>query len=120
MQERRKNLRSRCYLGGRIIFDQRFSDVDCLVRNLAQNGARLTFASPSVLPAAFTLKIPQRQESLAVSLAWRTEGEAGVMFNLQDRSNIIPFDTALEARTEAAQQAILARRIAQIVEHTDA
>jgi len=121
MHERRNNFRNRCYLGGRINFDQRFSDVDCLIRNLSQSGARLVFNDSPVLPTNFTLNIPLRNEQHAATLMWRREKEAGIAFTRPHRSdNIIPLDDHLEMRANAAQQAVLRKRIAQIAGKIDA
>ena len=78
--ERRKHIRTPSYLGGRIAFNHLYATMDCLVRNISPEGARLVFNAPTVLPANFVLSIPSREQALNVRIAWRTETEAGVVF----------------------------------------
>jgi hypothetical protein len=63
MQERREYQRQRTLLGGRIAFNNRYSALDCLVRNMSQNGAMLVFEDSVMVPNEFDLMIPQKGES---------------------------------------------------------
>jgi hypothetical protein len=55
MRERREFQRRRTFLGGRLAFNNQYGAIDCLVRNMSQNGAsistppRLSEARPSFL-----------------------------------------------------------------------
>jgi len=44
VNERRKTLRGRTCLGGRIAFNRQYSTMDCVVRNLSPNGAQTGFS----------------------------------------------------------------------------
>lgn len=55
--ERRLHLRRRMFKGGRVIFNNRNCVINCVVRDLSQSGAKLTFPSPQSLPARFQLEI---------------------------------------------------------------
>jgi len=72
--ERKKSLlKARIRVSNNVTFD-------CLVRNISSTGAKLEFASPYVLPAAFNLEIPSRSVVLRCQLQWRTGDAAGVNF----------------------------------------
>ena len=51
MEERRRYQRLRTYLGARAVFNRRASTVDCLIRNLSEDGARIDFAEGVAIPA---------------------------------------------------------------------
>jgi hypothetical protein len=50
MQERRQYRRGRTYLGGRLAFDAQYCAIECLVRNMSRNGAKLVFEGTALLP----------------------------------------------------------------------
>src|SRR4051794_40081059 len=80
MQERRREVRKRSYLGGRILYNRRFFTFDCVVRNLSPQGALLDFAGSITLPHAFDLQIEQAGIEMPVTVAWRTADRIGVTF----------------------------------------
>lgn len=76
--ERRKEQRLRALLGGHVVMNNKFSTVDCLVRNLAEHGARLKFGGTPWLPEEFELKIDGRNETRKARKIWMRDGEMGV------------------------------------------
>jgi hypothetical protein len=42
MRERREFQRRRTFLGGRLAFNNQYGAIDCLVRNMSQNGALIS------------------------------------------------------------------------------
>lgn len=112
--ERRKNLRTRSFLGAAIAFNKRSSTMDCLVRNLSNDGAKVTFASPSTLPDEFDLTIQRKEKCFRARMIWRRGDEAGVAFVDPAASSVIPLDWARRLRDCEEQNAALKRRVADL------
>ena len=76
--ERRHEKRMRSLLSGHVVMNNKNSTVDCLVRNLADHGARLHFGGTPWLPEEFELRIDGRNERRKARKVWIREGEMGV------------------------------------------
>ncbi|MFC4172922.1 PilZ domain-containing protein [Microvirga sp. GCM10011540] len=79
-ERRRSNKRTRTLLEGRIIFNNRFSLIECTVRNISDSGAQISFAHPVEVPNEFDLEIPRRELSLKARVVWSNGKNYGVMF----------------------------------------
>jgi hypothetical protein len=91
MSERRSSSRKRTFLQGRIYFDRRRTSVDCLVRDISDEGARLKFAHAlPVTPEVFELYIPYKDESFRAHVQWRVGDEIGVTFEVADDASLAP------------------------------
>lgn len=55
-------------------------ELKCIVRDLTDQGARLTFEGEAALPAEITLVIEQAGLRRAARVVWQIEKEAGVKF----------------------------------------
>jgi hypothetical protein len=97
MVERRKELRAKSILGGRISFSRRQSTMDCLVRNIAAHGALVVFPHTSLTPSEFTLHIPCRGEVHSAKVVWRRSDRAGVQLSHMEKTEV-PLDTARRIR----------------------
>ncbi len=80
MEERRSSRRWRATLKGRIVFNNRFSVLDCTVRDLSDTGAGISFADVSAIPPEFELEIPNRGLRVQGRLIWSRGANHGVMF----------------------------------------
>ncbi len=80
MKERRTISRSRSFLQGRIFFDHGRSSVDCLIRDISADGARIKFSDAVATPDVVELYIPHRGETLVARVKWRGDGELGLSF----------------------------------------
>jgi hypothetical protein len=80
MEERRRGRRDRTFLNGLIAFNNRNSTVDCLVRNLSGEGAKITIPATAPTPGEFDLMLPTRGESRQARQVWRHGEELGVTF----------------------------------------
>jgi hypothetical protein len=78
--DRRRVARQKSFLRGTIHFNNRLNAVDCLVRDISQFGARLIFDSPVTTPDVLELHIPQKDQTLRISVIWRNDREIGVSF----------------------------------------
>jgi diguanylate cyclase (GGDEF)-like protein len=83
MQERRKVMRTRSLLHGRILFNDRRSVIDCVIRNLSNLGASLEVANVVGIPPAFDLQIDHEAESRRCVAIWYGENRIGVEFRPQ-------------------------------------
>jgi PAS domain-containing protein len=79
MLERRHNERRRSLLSGRVVFNDRRSVIDCLVRNLSPEGACLQVQSVAGIPIEFDLEI-RGESTRPVRQIWQSENRIGVEF----------------------------------------
>jgi hypothetical protein len=80
MQERRRQDRRRALKAARIIFNTRFSALDCTVRNLSADGAMLLVAGPHGVPDRFILELDAGAVAKPCRVIWRKEKQIGVSF----------------------------------------
>jgi hypothetical protein len=80
MDQRRSNKRVRTLLDGRIVFNDRFSLIECTVRDLSDTGAQIAFAHPIEPPPEFELEIPKKGLSVRARVMWSKGKQHGVMF----------------------------------------
>jgi hypothetical protein len=78
--ERRSQLRQRVLKGATIRFNKGYGALECVVRNLSENGARLSFGETTGVPAAFELKIAGGERLREAQIRWRTPDSVGVLF----------------------------------------
>ncbi len=83
MEERRESHRSRTFRGGKILFNDRRSVLDCTIRNLSPEGACLQVESLIGVPAAFDLLIDGEEAPRPCRLVWQSHDRAGVEFTLR-------------------------------------
>ena len=76
MNERRKSRRNRTLRSAKICFNGLNSDVDCTVRDLSDDGARLTLTSTIGVPDGFQLDLLGSKRPCRV--AWRSAVQLGV------------------------------------------
>ncbi len=72
--------RSRSLLKGRMIFPNKQSTMDCIVRDISDGGARLHLGHHDLVPDHFDLYVPLKEATFAVAVRWRSHDEVGVMF----------------------------------------
>jgi PilZ domain len=78
--ERRKIARQKSFLRGMIYFNNRRNAVDCLIRDISPDGARLIFSDAFSTPDVLDLYIPQKEQTLRTHVIWRHGQEVGVAF----------------------------------------
>src|SRR5438309_8605240 len=115
MRERRGFQRGRTYLGGRLAFNNQYCSIDCLVRNMSRNGAKLVFESTVLLPGEFDLMLPQKGESRRARVVWRQQDEAGVTFpQSAGGEGVVPIGMARRIRRLETDRAALEARVAEL------
>jgi hypothetical protein len=108
MDERRHTPRHRTFLQGRVFYNNRRQSADCIIRELTDDGARLSFTDPVALPHAFELHIPNRDQTLKVETAWNHGTDVGVSFGKIDAHRA---PTLAPAMHGAAQEQTLLERV---------
>src|SRR4051794_29867570 len=78
--EKRSAPRTRSFLKGKAIFNNRQSTLDCLIRDISSTGARLEVSNAVLLPDAFDLYVAQKDATMRARITWRRDGEIGVEF----------------------------------------
>src|SRR5215831_21122800 len=81
IDERRANSRQRRLIGAKIVFNNNSSVIDCIVRDLSPQGARLLVASLVGIPDRFDLRIDRSRACHPSKIIWRANGQIGVRFS---------------------------------------
>ena len=80
MNERRREHRNRTLRTGKIIFNNRKSVIDCVVRNLSDFGACLQVNGTAGIPRTFDILIDGDTMSRICQVTWMTEARVGIEF----------------------------------------
>jgi len=78
--EHRRSQRTRTILQGRVVLNNRFSLLECTVRDLSETGAQIAFAHPVTLPSEVELEIPTKRLSTPAKVMWSNGKTHGLMF----------------------------------------
>lgn len=68
----------RSFLKGRV--NNGLTDVDCMIRDLSAQGAKLSCSGGITLPAVFNLHVPLKNKTMRAKVNWRRGDEIGVSF----------------------------------------
>jgi len=90
MAERRHATRKKSFLRGCVYFNKRGNAMECLIRDISDEGARIIFSGAVNLPDAVELYIPQKDETLRARVQWRHGDEAGLAFPAAGRAAAAP------------------------------
>jgi hypothetical protein len=81
MEERRRSIRQKCFLRGRVYFDGGRKSVDCLTRDISYyEGARIIFYDPVNIPDVVELYIPDKKRTVSARVQWRHGNKIGLAF----------------------------------------
>jgi hypothetical protein len=80
LDERRAEPRPRTLKSAKIVFNLRFSVVDCTVRNMSPHGAKLIVGTQMGIPEEFDLEFDGDHTTHHCNVMWRRETEIGVAF----------------------------------------
>jgi hypothetical protein len=108
MLEHRQHPRIRSFLRGEIVHSAGAIRIECTVRDLSTQGARIQVPRSVPLPDPFDLQVPQRHLLERCSIIWRHADEVGVTF-LQDNatsSEPVPLASIQERSVQARVQGL--------------
>ncbi len=80
MAERRRSARQKSFLRGCVYFNKRRNAVDCLIRDISDEGARIIFSDAVSVPDIIDLYIPQKEQTVHARVQWRHGDEIGLAF----------------------------------------
>ncbi|SEO80477.1 PilZ domain-containing protein [Methylobacterium sp. UNC300MFChir4.1] len=112
MVERRRTARRRVCLGGRLRVAAFLPEIDCTVRDVSLDGARVRLPAEALLPDCVELFIPCRGETRRAFVAWRAGESVGLGF-AETRAATEP---EAVARRLAASEAEVARLRAALLD----
>ena len=114
--ERRSTQRQRSYLAGHIVLNKRFSTIDCVVRDISPDGAKIEVSDTIPLPGTFELIVRHRGDSRCARLIWHDQNRIGVVFDAVKEASVNSIDAARKLSGLEQERDRLARRIAQLSE----
>jgi PilZ domain len=114
MGERRNSARHKSFLQGRIYFNNRRSAIDCLVRDVSADGAKLIFSETGSIPDIVELYIPQKDQTLRAHVQWRSDQEVGVAFKATSARNAATADLGARVDQLEVDVATLKRLIKRL------
>ena len=115
MLERRRQPRDRVYYGGIVAFNDRTSNIACIVRNFSMFGARIEFEGAALVPDKVDLEIRRKSISCVARIIWRDRDAAGLVFaHAHETHSVVPLDWARKLRDSERANRQLQRRIEQL------
>jgi len=81
MNELRNSRPTKSFLRGLIYDCRKRGAMDCVIRDLSEDGARIALSDTVALPEVIELDIPQRELRRRARVVWRRKGEAGLCFS---------------------------------------
>jgi hypothetical protein len=110
-------IRQRTFLKGTLFYDNRRASIECVIRDISDSGARLTFEHPVTVPDKVELFIPQKQQTLRANVQRRGPNEIGVAFEIERSAEPRrATDAEMQKRVEVmeAEIAALKRLVAKL------
>ena len=104
-EERRRLPRLKSLLRGRIYFNNRNSSLECLVRDISAQGARLAFAEDAIIPEIIELYVPSKDQMFRAHVVWQHGSEAGIAFAIVE-SEATPFEADLVERVRRLEHEV--------------
>jgi hypothetical protein len=80
MQEQRTAERVRSFLRAQIVFNNRMTTIECIIKNYSASGAKIALNDTLTVPTEFDLYIPAKQRNHHARLIWRDKEAIGVAF----------------------------------------
>lgn len=115
MIEQRQTLRKRVIYSGVVTFNERRSSLDCVIRNFSDDGAKIEFDNPALLPDEIDLVIPKKNRAFRAKMVWAAAGQAGLTFRSISRDQPVPLDLARRLRLCESERRDLQSRLAQLL-----
>jgi hypothetical protein len=106
MIERRREVRSRTLLHGKIVLNDRQSALDCAVRNVSPHGALVQLPMSFAIPREFGFDIPHRSESHEAKVVWRRPEGAGLALVPREQEEARPVKKQLRMTQREKQVAL--------------
>lgn len=82
-EERRTEHRRRILKGAVIKFNNGFGNLECVLRNLTSNGARISMGQTGGIPSRLQIHIAGERTPIEALVQWRTPRDIGLSFLLR-------------------------------------
>ena len=79
-ESKRKAVRSRVLKGAKIVSMDKWSVVDCTIRDLSTTGARIICGDQAAVANEFRFMIPSENTICTAKVIWRREDMLGIVF----------------------------------------
>jgi len=89
-ENRRRERRDRVLFRGKIILDDGFSTIDCVIRDLSPHGARVTVQDRAVPPRSFSLAILDTGRVFDAVRRWQRGQTVGLELSIKEARGKIP------------------------------
>jgi|GEM_PF-848403 len=100
-------IRQKTFLKGIVYYDNRRASIECVIRDISDSGARLTFEHPVIVPDNIELFIPHKQQTLRARVQRREPNEIGIAFEVERSTEPRrAFDAELQQRVETLETEI--------------
>jgi hypothetical protein len=120
-------VRQRTFLKGTLFYDNRRASIECVIRDISDSGARLSFEHPVTVPDKVELFIPQKQQTLRATVQRRGPTEIGVAFEVERSAEPRRADDVDMQKRVATMEAeilalkrLVAKLKAKVLPHDDA
>jgi hypothetical protein len=111
MGEHRRSTRQKSFLRGRVYFNNGRTALDCLIRDISSEGARIIFSDAVSVPDMLDLYLPQKDQTIRSRVRWRHGDEIGLSFpDAIHRADNNPAIDDLVARVARLESEIVAMR----------
>lgn len=80
MEENRRKPRMRTFKSGLLVFNEGRSTLDCVVRNISEGGAKLSFNQVADIPNVFHISLSDGAKKTC-RIVWRKSLDVGVSFD---------------------------------------
>ena len=80
VEEKRGARRARVLKRAKVVYPNNRTVVDCTLRDLSEQGARILCGDPAVLPNEFQLVFTAERQARDARVVWRRPDQVGVMF----------------------------------------
>ena len=81
IEDKRKSSRQRLFLRGFVRTPGNDTNIDCIVRDISETGAKLRFRCTPSITDLFELHIPAKQQIVQSKLVWMDDCEVGISFD---------------------------------------
>ncbi len=95
MENMRAAERLRSFLRAQIVFNNRMSTIDCIIKNISTTGAKIALNETLTVPTEFDVYIPQKGRGHHARLVWRDKDAIGIEFtDMQTQATEAPATTS--------------------------
>jgi len=114
MLDRRQSVRDKVIYGGVAEINERGSTMDCVVRNMSEQGACVEFDGTARLPEQMNLTIARKGRSYLARLIWRQANKVGLAFRMMTSDTPVS-DLDERLRRSEIKKRQLQRRIKELL-----